>query len=83
MLSQVFSNLEDQGFQVSGGAAGVVRGLGPVGPIDPIEALPVGTMHPAEYRGRADMELPSNLVERTSAANGGYHVVTALAGAVV
>jgi len=77
------SNLQDQGFQVGGGAACVVRYRRSIGPIDPIEALALGPSHPAEDSGRADTELPGNLVERAAAANGGYQVAAALGKAIV
>ena len=63
VLPQVLPELENQGFQVGVGAAGVVWDRGPVGPIDAVEALAFGASHPAENGGRGDTELQSNLVE--------------------
>jgi hypothetical protein len=78
VLLEVLPHLEDQGFQVGLGAAGVVWRLGSVGPIDAVEALALGPSHPTKDGSGADPELKSDLVERSSAAHSGHHVATAL-----
>src|SRR5262249_4724856 len=78
VLSQVFSDPQDQGFQVGVGATRVMRCRRPIGPIDPVEAWAFGASDPAEDRGRADTELLSYLVERAAPTHGGHHSVAAL-----
>jgi hypothetical protein len=57
VLPQVLPHLENQGFEVGVGAAGMVGRRGTVGPIDTVEAKTVGPSHPAQDSSRADAVL--------------------------
>jgi hypothetical protein len=83
VLLQVLPHLEDQGFQVGIGAAGVVWRRGSVGPIDTVEALALGPSQPTKDGSGTDRELEGDLVERGSAAHSGNHVATTLGQAIV
>jgi hypothetical protein len=78
VLTQRAAGLEDQGLDVSGGAAGVAWHTGTVGPIDAVETLPMGALHPAKDRSRTDTELPCDLMEGLPTTDGSNHLTPML-----
>ena len=64
---------ENQILQGDIGAAGLVRGVRAVGPIDVIEALALGTLDPVRNRGDADSELTGDGTQGPATADSGYH----------
>src|SRR5262245_62473666 len=82
-LTQFLAQLQDEVFEVGVGALRVVRRVRPIGPIDAIEALALGTANPQQHGGGADAESCGHATQRTPPANGGYHVTTPVRLAVV
>jgi hypothetical protein len=64
------------------GAAGAVRGVGAVPPIDAVEAPAAGASHPEGDGGDADGEPPGDGAQGLPVADGGYHLPAALGLAV-
>src|SRR5262249_37477722 len=59
-------------------APGLVRHAGPVAPLDAVQPLSGGTLHPQGHGGNADAEPGGDAAQRLPLADGGYHGATAL-----
>ena len=77
-VSQFAADVQDQILQGGIGPAGVVRGTGTVGPVDAVEALAFGPLHPEGDGGDADAESASDGAPGLACADGGYQGTTAL-----
>ena len=72
-VGQVAACLQDQILQRGFGAAGLVRGVRAIRPVDPIEALALGPPDPVGNRGDAGAELARDGAECLARTDSGYH----------
>jgi hypothetical protein len=77
-VGQVAAGLHHQFLHGGIGAASLVRGVRVVGPIDAIQTLAFGPLHPEGHRGDSDTEPAGDGTQRLTTADGGYQGTTPL-----
>src|SRR5262249_14448990 len=64
VLTQLLTQLQNLLLEEGVGALGVLRRMRPIGPIDAVQALALGTAHPVQHGGGADTEVTGDAPQR-------------------